>query len=109
MTTQYYHKTMSTQLMKQFRSPFPTCNVNQRNEPLVTDTVYSDTPAIDSGCTCSQIFVGTKSFATNVYGMKTEKKFVQTLQDVIREQGTPTKLLSEHANVDISKKVKDIL
>ena len=41
--------------------------------------------------------------------MKTEKQFVNTLQDIIRTRGTLTKLLSDHANVKISNKVKDIL
>ena len=46
---------------------------------------------------------------TDVFGMKTEKQFVNTLQDIIRNQGAPTKLISDHANVEISNKVKDIL
>ena len=100
---------MSTRLLKHYKSPFPACNVHRRNEPIATDTVYSDTPAIDSGCKCAQIFVGTKTMVTDVYGMKTEKKFVNTLQDIIRTRGAPTKLLSDHANVEISNKVKDIL
>ena len=34
---------------------------------------------------------------------------MNTLQDIIRTRGAPTKLLSDHANVQISNKVKDIL
>ena len=41
--------------------------------------------------------------------MKTEKQFVNTLQDVIRTRGAPTKLISDSAQVEISNKVKDIL
>ena len=73
------------------------------------DTVYSDTPAIDNGCKVAQIFVGTKSMVTDVFGMKTEKQFVNTLQDIIRTRGAPTKLISDNAQVEISNKVKDIL
>ena len=83
-TTQFYRKPMSTRLQKHYKSPFPACNVQRRNEPIATDTVYSDTPAIDSGCKCAQIFVGTKTMVADVYGMKTEKQFVNTLQDIIR-------------------------
>ena len=58
---------------------------------------------------CAQVFVGTKSLVTDVYGMKTEKQFVNTLQDIIRTCGAPTKLISDNAQVEISNKVKDIL
>ena len=42
------------------------------DEPIATDTIYSDTPAIDSGATITQIFVGTESLVTDVYSMKTD-------------------------------------
>ena len=74
---------MSTILKKHYKSPFPANNVHRHNEPIITDTVYSDTPAIDSGYTCAQLFVGTKSLVTDVYGMKTGKQFINTLEDVI--------------------------
>jgi hypothetical protein len=32
-----------------FKSMYPALNVQRRNEPVATDTVYSDTPAIDDG------------------------------------------------------------
>jgi hypothetical protein len=47
---------------------------------------------------------------TNVEGMKSESQFVNTLEDNIRRRGAPTKkLISDHAQVEISNKVKDIL
>ena len=46
---------------------------------------------------------------TDVYGMKTEKQFVNTLQDIIQHCGAPTKLISDHDNLETSSKVKDIL
>ena len=46
---------------------------------------------------------------TNIYGMKTEKQFINMLQDVICELGAMDKLLSDQAQVDISEQVKDIL
>ena len=64
---------MSTQLLKRYKSPFLACNVHCRNEPIATDTVYSNTPAIGSGCKCAQLFVGNKTMVTDVYGMKIEK------------------------------------
>jgi hypothetical protein len=40
-----------------------------------------DAPDIDGGETCAQIFVGTETLVTDVYGMKTEKQFVNTLEE----------------------------
>ena len=100
---------MSTVLKKRYKSPNPALNIHQRDEPVATDTVFSDTPAIDGGETTAQIFVGTKSFVTDVAGMKSESQFVNTLEDNIRHRGAPTKLISDRAQVQISNKVKDIL
>jgi hypothetical protein len=41
--------------------------------------------------------------------MKSDKQFVNTLEDNIRRRGAPTKLISDRAQVEISAKVKDIL
>ncbi len=60
-TTQYARIPMSTILKKHFQSPNPALNVPCQNEPVATDTVYSDTPAIDSGVTTAQFFVGCDS------------------------------------------------
>ena len=100
---------MSTLLKKWFKSPYPACNVQRHQEHIATDTVFSDTPAIDDGSRVAQIFVGTESLVTDVYGMKTKKQFVNALQDVIRPRGAPTKLISDQAQVEISNKVHDIL
>ena len=108
-TTQYYRMPHSTHLKKQYRSPFPACNVHRRNKAVATDTVYSDTPAIDSGVTSAQFFVGHESLVCDVYGMKSDNQFVNTLQDNIRRQGAMTKLISDCAQVEISNKVLDIL
>ena len=100
---------MSTILKKRYKSPYPALNVHHRDESVATDTVFSNTPAIDGGETCAQIFVGTTSFVTDVQGMKSESQFVNTLEDNIRCRGAPTMLISDRAQVEISKKVKDIL
>ena len=49
-------------------------------KPVTTDTVYFETKAIYDGCTCSQLFVGTKSLVLDVYGMKTDNNFVNILE-----------------------------
>ena len=90
-------------------SPFPASNVHWRNKPVATNTVYSDTPAIESGVTAAQFFVGTESMVCDVYPMKTNKQLVHVLQDNIRRRGAMSKLISDRAQVEISKKVQDIL
>ena len=88
---------MGTYLKKRYKSPFPACNVHRRNEPVATDTVYSDTPAIDSGITAAQFFVGTESMVCDVYPMQTDKQFVHVLQDNIRRSGAMSTLISDRA------------
>ena len=55
------------------------------------------------------IFVGKRTLVTDVYPLKSQKQFVNTLEDNIRFRGAMTKLISDYAKVDISNKVKDIL
>ncbi len=108
-TTQFTQWPASTHLKNRYKSPFPALNVLRRHEPVATDTVFADTPAVDSGATCAQIFVGTETLVTDAYGIKSERQFVNTLEDNIRQRGAPTKLISDRAQVEISNKVKDIL
>jgi hypothetical protein len=48
-TTQLTRMPLSTILKKQYKSPNPALNMCPRDEPVATDTIYSDTPAIDCG------------------------------------------------------------
>ena len=100
---------IGTHLKKRYKSPFPACNVHRRDEPVATDTVYSDMPANDSGVTAAQFFVGTESMVCDAYPMKTDKQFVHALQDNIRGTGAMSKLISDRAQVETSNKVQDIL
>jgi hypothetical protein len=108
-TTQYARMPNDTILKKHYKSPFSALNVQCRYEPVATDTVYSDTPDVDGGETYAQIFVGTETMVTDVYGMKTEKQFVNTLEDNIRKHGAMSWLLSDRAQVEISACVVGIL
>jgi hypothetical protein len=58
--------------------------------------------AVDSGVTAAQIFV-------DVYGLKTDKEFVNTLEDNIQEWGAIDKLISHCAKAEMSECVKQIL
>ena len=42
-------------------------NVIRRNEPVATDELYSDTPAIDCGATRCQVFVGMNTDVVDIY------------------------------------------
>ena len=53
-TTRWAQYTGSYPLRKHFKSRFPALNVHQRNEPVATDTIFSDTPAVDNGSTCAR-------------------------------------------------------
>ena len=94
VTTQYAHLSMSTLLKKQYKSPFPALNIHRRDEPVAMDTIYSDTPAVDSGATIAQVFVGVESLITDVYAIKTDRQFINTLEDQIWTWGALTKLVS---------------
>jgi hypothetical protein len=108
-TTQLARMPMSTILKKRYKSPNPALNVRPRDEPVATNTIYSDTPAIDCGITSAQLFVGTKTHTADVYPIKSDKQFVNTLLDNITQRGTPTKLISNRAQVEISEHVKQVL
>ena len=71
--------------------------------------MFADVPAIDDGSTIAQIYVGQNTLFTDVYPMKTEKQFVNTLEDKIRKRGAMDKLISDRSQVEISHKAKDIL
>jgi hypothetical protein len=78
VTTQFARGRVSDTLKQHWRSSFPACNVKRCNEPVATDTVFSDTPAVDSGVTAAQIFVGREYLVADVYGLNTDKEFVNT-------------------------------
>ena len=52
----------------------------------------------------AQLFIGRKSLIIDVYGMSTEKQFVNTLEDVIRKWGAMDKLITDSAAVEVSKR-----
>jgi hypothetical protein len=68
------------------RKHFKSLNVHQRQEAVATDTIFSDTPAVDNGSTCAQIIVGMDTLVTDAYGIKSDGEFVSTLEDNIRKR-----------------------
>ena len=108
-TTQWGRHIPHDTYWKSYKSQFPANNVRRRNEAVATDTFYSDTPAVDDGSVCAQLYTGLNSLYGSVYGMKTSKEFVHTLCDTIRRHGAMDKLISDRAEVETSNKVLDIL
>ena len=96
-------------MRKHFKSRFPSFNIPYGNQAVATDTIFPDTPTIDSGVSMAQIFVGKDSLVSDVYPMHSSKLFVNTLEDKIRFSRAMSKLISDYAHVEISSKVKDIL
>ena len=103
VTTQFArHLNEYNDMWRHYKSRFPAFNVVRRNEDVATDTVFSDTPAIDGGEECAQLFVGRESLVTDVYGMKTDKEFTKSLEDNIRRRGAMNKLISDRGSSEMS-------
>ena len=111
MTTQHAVNVMSGHVITQtLKSPFPAHNVWRRNEPVASDTIYAEVPAVDTGgMKMAQLFIGRKSLVIDVYGMSNENEFVNALEDQIRKRGAMDKLITDSARVEILRRVKDIL
>ena len=109
VTTQYARNICRLPFRTHLKTRFPAANVPRRSEPVATDTIFSDTPAVCGGQMAAQVFVGRKTFVTDAYGIKTDAEFVGTLEDNIRKRGAMDKLISDSARAEISQKIKDIL
>ena len=108
-TTQWGASVTTFPMKRHLKSRNPALNVPRRHEAVATDTVYSDTPAVDSGVKMAQLFVGKESWVSDIYPMRSGKQFVNTLEDNIRRRGAMDKLISDSAKNEISHEVKDIL
>jgi hypothetical protein len=96
-------------LFKRWHSPNPAMNVFRMNDDLLTDKVYSDTAAVDSGYVEAQIFFGRKSHIIHVEPLSKIRKFIHCLQDFVRKWGAPNRLLGDHAGNQCSFRVMDYL
>ena len=96
-------------MKKHLKSRNSALNIPRRHEAVATDTVFSDTPAADSGVKQAQVFVGRDTLVADAYRMRSGKQFVNTLEDNIRRRGAMDKLLSDSAKPEIINKAMDIL
>ena len=86
-------------MKKHLKSRDPALDFPRRHEPVATDTVFSDTPAVGSGVKQAQMFVGRDTLVADAYPMKSGKKLVNTLEDNGRRRGAMDKLLSDSAKL----------
>ena len=92
-----------------FKPRNPVFSIPRCSEDVATDTIFSDTPAVDDGSTMVQFFCGHDTLVCDAYGLKSTKQFINTLSDNIRKWGAMDTLISDGGNYDISKGVTDFL
>ena len=96
-------------IKKHFKSRNPVFNIPRHSEAVATDTIFSDTPAVDDGSTMAQFFCGHDTLVCDAYGIKSTKQFINTLSDKIRKWRAMDTLISDGGKYDISKGVTDFL
>ena len=90
-------------IKKHFKSRNPVFNIPRRSAAVATDTIFSDTPAVDDGSTTAQFFCGRDTLVCDAYGIKSTKQFINTLSDNIRKRGAMDTLISDGGKYEISK------
>ena len=96
-------------IKKHFKSRNPVFSIPRCSEAVATDTIFSDTPAVDDGSTMAQFFCGRDTLVSDAYGIKSTKQFINTLSDNIRKRGAMDTLISDGGKYEISKRVTDLL
>lgn len=87
---------------------FPARNVLCITEAVATDTVFIFTPSVYSGFKSSHIFIGCTSFVADLYGNKTEKLFVRTVEYIIHERREMCELIIYASQAEIIIQLKAI-
>ena len=101
--TQWFRNMYRIPFRKHFKSRFPAFNVPRRHEPVATDTMWSEVPAIDRGAKGAQVFVGRTTKFVDVYPVRTDGEYVQTLEDNICRRGAMDMLMPRHNSVTRSR------
>ena len=96
-------------IKKHFKSCNPVFSIPRCSEAVATDTIFSDTPAVDDGPTMAQFVCGHDTFVCDAYGIKSTIQFINTLSDNIRKRGAMDTLTSDGGKYEISKGVTDLL
>ena len=96
-------------IKKHFKSCNPVFNIPRHSEAVATDTIFSDTPAVDDGSTMAQFFCGRDTLVCDAYGIRSTKQFINTLSDNIRKRGAMDTLISDGGKYEFSKQVTHLL
>ena len=108
-STKWGESVVTFPLKKHLKSRSPALNVPRRHEAIATDTVYADTPAVDSGLIQAQRFVWKEFLVSNIYPMRCGKQFVNTLEESIFRRSAMDKFINDSTKTEVSQKVQDIL
>ena len=92
-----------------FKPRNPVFSIPRCSEDVATDTIFSDTPAVDDGSTMAQFFCGHDTLVCDAYGIKSTKQFINTLSDNIRKWGAMDTLTSDGGKYEIPKGVTNLL
>ena len=92
-----------------FKPRNPVFSIPRCSEDVGTDTIFSETPAVDDGSTMTKFFYGHDTFTCGTYGIKSTKQFINTLSANTRKWGAMITLTSDGGTYDISKGVTDLL
>ena len=92
-----------------FKPRKPVFSIPRCSEDVATDTIFSDTPAVDDGSTMAQFFYGHDTLVCDAYGIKSTKQFINTLFDNIRKLGAMDTLTSDGGKYEIPKGVTNLL
>ena len=96
-------------LKKHFKSRNAVFNIPRRNEPVGTDTIFSDIPAINDGSTMAQFFVDKDTLVCDAYQIKSQKQFINTLYSNFKSRRAMNTIITDGGKYKISKKVADLL
>ena len=96
-------------IKKHFKCRNPVFNIPRHSEAVATDTIFSDTPAVDDGSTMAQFFCGRDTLVCDAYGIKSTKQFIHTVSDNIRKRGAMNTFISDGGKYEIYKRVTDLL
>src|SRR5687768_6357312 len=107
-TTQMAKMIIKTPMSRHIKARNPHMNVTRVDETVSTDPLFSNCKSIWHGFTAAQIFFGTKSHTTFVYGIKSRAEFPNVYKDFIRAQGAPSALRRDNAQEEKSEQVIDI-
>ena len=108
-TTMLAKNYLNLPLQRHFKSRYPQLNRNRLRERYSTDTFFSSVPAILTGTTCAQIFVGSHSTYTAVYPMRNESHGPDILETFITNVEAPYHLMNDNAKMQTSEAWNKIL